>query len=148
MTTEIIIENIGCEELLVTVWIHGGGMEKYCWVPGGELRYFGQTRVLCKAEDKYALMRFMRKRYQSSVVVKFPFLTGVIIPLREEITDVRMGPIEAGIETFTFKLRGVPHKARQVGRLRDLCIGHSKEADHRIAVMAIADGATSKLEAS
>lgn len=145
MTTEIVVENIGCEELLVTVWRHGGGMEKFCWVPGGELRFFGKTEALCKVEDEFALSQYFRNRYQTPAKIRRPLLTGVIVPLRNEITDVRMGPIEAGVETFTFKLRGVPHKARQIGRLRDLCLGHSDDADRRIAAMAIADGQAIKM---
>ncbi len=146
MTTEIVVEHIGCEELLVTVWIHGGGMDKYCWVPGGELRFFGKTEGLCKVEDEQALLLHMRNLYKAPAKIKRPLLTGEIVPLRDEITEVRMGPIEAGVETFTFKLRGVLHKACQAGRLRDLCLGHSDDADHRIAAMAIADGLASKLE--
>lgn len=67
-------------------------------------------------------------------------IVGEVVRLQDEITDVRMGPIEDGVETFTFQLRGEPYKAFQSGRLRDFCIGHSKSADSRIAVMAIADG--------
>lgn len=70
---------------------------------------------------------------QSSVV-------GDVVYLEDEITEVKMGPIEGNAETFTFKLRGIPFKAAQTGRLRDLCIGHSETADRRITVMAIADG--------
>lgn len=67
-------------------------------------------------------------------------LVGDVVYLRDEISDVRMGPIERDVETFTFKLRGQKYRAVQTGRLRDLCLGHSDEADRRIAAMAIADG--------
>lgn len=73
-------------------------------------------------------------------------LLGEVTHLRDEITDVRMGPIEDGIGTFTFKLRGAPYKARQTGRLRDLCLGYSEEADRRIAVMALLDGLANMME--
>lgn len=62
------------------------------------------------------------------------------VHLHDEITNVRMGPIEDGYETFTFKLRGWPYKAVQKGRIRDLCIGHSDVANRKIAAMAIIEG--------
>ena len=73
-------------------------------------------------------------------------IVGEVVRLQDEISDVRMGPIEDGVETFRFKLRGDPYKACQAGRLRDLCIGHSETADQRIAVMAIADGLACRME--
>ncbi|MCL4682387.1 MAG: hypothetical protein KJZ92_14095 [Rhodocyclaceae bacterium] len=60
--------------------------------------------------------------------------------LVDQVANVRPGPIERGAETFTFELRGALHKARQAGRLRDMCLGHGQERDRKIAAMAIADG--------
>lgn len=75
---------------------------------------------------------------------KLKTVLGTVIRLEDEITEVKLGPIEgeAGreVETFSFKLRNHPYKAVQTGRLRDVCIGHSDVVDRRIAVMAIADG--------
>lgn len=69
--------------------------------------------------------------------------------LEDEISDVRLGPIEqlngTLVETFFFKLRGEPFKASQAGRIRDMCLGHSEQWDRCIAVMAIADGLASPL---
>jgi len=67
-------------------------------------------------------------------------VVGGVVYIEDEISEVRLGPIESNTETFTFKLRGVQYKATQSGRLRDLCLGHSDRANRRIAVLAIADG--------
>jgi hypothetical protein len=65
------------------------------------------------------------------------------VNLMDEITQVRLGPILEGVETFTFLLRGSPYQARQEGRLRDYCVlGDDSASDRKLAVMAIADGLT------
>lgn len=66
--------------------------------------------------------------------------------IADEISDVRMGPIEGNFETFTFMFRGVKHIATQKGRLRDLCIGHSEKSDNAIASLAIIDGLAVPIE--
>lgn len=66
-------------------------------------------------------------------------LTTDTLALRDDITEVRLGPIEDGVETFTFYLRDQQYKAVQTGRLRDLCLGHGEHFDRSIAVMAIVD---------
>lgn len=64
-----------------------------------------------------------------------------IVKLMDEITQVRLGPIIEGVETFTFLLRGRPYQARQEGRLLDFCVQSDGSAsDRKLAVMAIADG--------
>jgi hypothetical protein len=66
--------------------------------------------------------------------------------LIDEVADVKMGPIEDGAETFTFRFRDEHYKGVQKGRIRDLCLGHSTDADRKIAVMAIVDGLAHRTE--
>lgn len=60
------------------------------------------------------------------------------------ISNVRMGPIEDGLEnsfeTFYFDFDGETLHARQDGRIKEACLGFGEETDKTIAYRAMVDG--------
>lgn len=63
MATTIRIENIGCEERLVTVFPYNGGIYKYGWVPGGSLRKYGESMPFASSVDEKSMIRYFRGLY-------------------------------------------------------------------------------------
>jgi hypothetical protein len=62
-----------------------------------------------------------------------------VAELRSRISDVKLGAIEAGKETFTFKLDGNEYKGTLQGRNQDLVLGMGADFDAGIAARVLLD---------
>jgi hypothetical protein len=59
--------------------------------------------------------------------------------LRARISNVKMGPIEGNVETFTFDLDGQTYRGELKGRNRNLVLGANPTADAAIATRVLLD---------
>lgn len=60
----IQVDNIGCEELLITVTSARGGLHRYFWIPGGNYRQWGQTTPSGSAPDRRSLRQALKRTHQ------------------------------------------------------------------------------------
>lgn len=73
MATKIVIEELGCEEKLVKVYPHGGGLFQYGWVPGGAIRRWGESKPFASMASEASLIRYVRELWgRHPVVVEKP----------------------------------------------------------------------------
>lgn len=69
-----------------------------------------------------------------------------VAELSARINDIKQGPIEGDVETFTFTLDGRTYKGRLLGRNRSLRLGFGLDADRAIACRALLDNQTSQIK--
>ena len=65
--------------------------------------------------------------------------TDSLAQMRQEISDVRYGPIESGIDIIYFNFRGENYKGLMLGRNRDLYLTGSPSTDAGIALRVLID---------
>jgi hypothetical protein len=66
--------------------------------------------------------------------------------MQSKVSNVKIGPIEGGVETFTFDFDGQTYRGELNGRNRDLVIGASPESDSAIATRVLIDNAATPIQ--
>jgi hypothetical protein len=69
--------------------------------------------------------------------------------LRRRVANVRLCDIsiaaDMGVECIEFEFDGKHHRAKLVGRMKDVVIGWSEECDRRVALSLLLDGHAEEL---